>query len=198
MSSRKKNPDPLGFAKSSVIDTVDIPLDRIKPYWRNPKKNDAAVDPVARSIADYGMNQPLVLDRELVIIVGHTRYRALKKLEWKTAPCVVRDMPAEKARAYRIIDNKTNELADWEQKDLIAELREVVGAIDMSIYFPKTNLAAMLAQSDVRPPTAAEIAAEKTRLETQFEKQPEEEIKLACPHCNQPFYIKKYDLLRKG
>ena len=85
-----------------------ISLDEIRPYWRNPRNNESAIDAVKKSIQEYGFNQPIVTDKDLVIIAGHTRYKALLQLGWKEAPVVVlEDIAPEKAKQYRIADNKT-------------------------------------------------------------------------------------------
>ncbi len=90
-------------------------LDRVKPYEKNPGINDKAVDAVAKSIQTYGIRQPIVVDSQGVIIVGHTRWKAAKKLGFTEVPVhVAIDMEAEAVRAYRIADNKTAELSDWD------------------------------------------------------------------------------------
>ena len=86
-------------------------LDRIKPYENNPRINDDAVDAVVQSINEFGFRQPIVVDTDGVIIVGHTRYKAAKKLELDKVPVhVAKDMEPEAVRAYRIADNPHNDL----------------------------------------------------------------------------------------
>ncbi|MGQ9919538.1 MAG: ParB N-terminal domain-containing protein, partial [Bryobacteraceae bacterium] len=80
---------------------------RIRPYEKNPRQNDQAVDAVARSIREYGVKQPIVVDADGVIIVGHTRWKAAQKLGLEKVPVhVATDLSPEQARAYRIADNK--------------------------------------------------------------------------------------------
>ena len=89
-------------------------LDRVKPYENNPRNNDNAVDAVAASIREFGFSQPIVVDNEGVIIVGHTRLKAAKKLGLERVPVVVAShLTPDQVRAFRIADNKTAELADW-------------------------------------------------------------------------------------
>jgi ParB-like chromosome segregation protein Spo0J len=90
-----------------------LSLKSIKPYWRNPRDNREAVEKVKKSIEEYGYNQFIAVDRSHVIIAGHTRFLALQALGWKKAPVMVLDLDEKKAKAYRIIDNKTNEFATW-------------------------------------------------------------------------------------
>ena len=116
------------------MDVIERKLTEIYPYEHNPRKNDGAVDYVANSIAKFGFKQPIVVDKDGVIIVGHTRYKAAQKLGLETAPVVVADdLDEEKARAYRLADNKTNELADWDFEMLDVELFDI-GNIDMSLF----------------------------------------------------------------
>ena len=106
--------------------TLDIEmwdLDKIKPYQSNPRLNDAAVDPVARSIQEFGFRQPIVVDKDGWIVVGHTRDRAAQKLGLKSVPVhVARGLSESQIRAYRIADNKTHEFADWDWDALANEL----------------------------------------------------------------------------
>lgn len=85
----------------------ELSLDAITPYEKNPRKNEGAVDGVAESIKRFGFQQPIVVDANGVIIVGHTRYKAAKKLRLATVPCVrAEDLTEAQVKAYRILDNK--------------------------------------------------------------------------------------------
>ena len=98
-------------------------LSEIKPYPGNPRVNDDAVEAVAASIREFGFRQPIVVDTEGVIIVGHTRYKAALKLGLEKAPVhVAKDLTPEQIKAYRIADNKTAELSDWNYDLLPIEL----------------------------------------------------------------------------
>jgi DNA modification methylase len=98
-------------------------LDRIRPYENNPRVNEGAVDAVAASIREFGFAQPIVVDTDSVIIVGHTRLKAAQKLGLERVPVVVAShLTPEQVRAYRIADNKTNELAEWNYDLLPIEL----------------------------------------------------------------------------
>jgi len=112
------------------------PIDAITPYDRNPRLNDDAVDAVAASLAEFGFRQPIVVDGDGVIIVGHTRWKAAKKLGLTEAPVhVATDLTDEQVRAYRIADNKTGELAEWDFEILPIEIAELHrGDIDMEDF----------------------------------------------------------------
>ena len=102
----------------------DMKISEIHPYERNPRKNDDAVDAVANSIRDFGWKQPIVVDKDMTIIVGHTRYKAAKKLKLKTVPVLVADdLTEEQVKAYRIADNSTNGLAMWDYDLLMPEIK---------------------------------------------------------------------------
>ena len=93
----------------------------IHPYEKNPRNNDAAVDAVVESIKQCGYIAPIIVDEDGVILAGHTRYKALQKLGRTEVECIVKEgLTEEQKRKYRLLDNKTNELADWDL-DLLAE-----------------------------------------------------------------------------
>lgn len=109
-------------------------IDEIRPYENNPRVNDGAVGAVAESIREFGFQQPIVVDRDNVIIAGHTRYKAAKKLGLAEVPVVVAgNLTDEQVRAYRLADNKTGELAEWDFSALEEEL-DGIGELDMSLF----------------------------------------------------------------
>ena len=104
------------------------------PYANNPRLNDNAVDAVAASIKEFGFKVPIVVDRENVIINGHTRLKAAHKLGLKQVPCIVADdLTPEQVKAFRLADNKTSELAEWDMDKLDIELGEIPD-IDISAF----------------------------------------------------------------
>ena len=179
-----------------------IALAEIKPYWRNPRNNERAVDAVKQSIEKYGFNSPLVLDTDNVIIAGHTRYKALIQLGWKKAPCVVVDLPADKAKEFRIADNKTSELATWDMDNLIPELREIGDLDDLQIYFQNVDLDNLLEISaTVKLPTGDDIAAKELQQNTQFTEASSNAqgnyVEVFCPDCAHAFYVDKLEINRQ-
>lgn len=108
------------------MNIIEIPVGKIVPYENNPRHNETAVDAVAESIKQFGFQQPLVLDKDNVIIVGHTRFKASQKLGLKTVPCVIADnLTEEQVKAYRLADNKVGELATWDFELLRMELDDI-------------------------------------------------------------------------
>src|ERR1700693_1835418 len=98
-------------------------LCEIKPYDKNPRVNDGAVDAGARSIREFGFRQPVVVDEQDVIIVGHTRYKAAERLGLETVPVhVATGLTPAQAKAYRIADNQTASIAEWDLELLPIEL----------------------------------------------------------------------------
>ena len=107
----------------------------IRPYEKNPRLNEGAVDAVAASIKEFGWRAPIVVDKEMVIICGHTRLLAAKKLGLDVVPVHVADnLTPEQVQAYRIADNKTGEIAEWDYSLLPLELQELQEAnFDLSL-----------------------------------------------------------------
>ena len=112
----------------------EVPIGDVKPYPKNPRNNDDGVDAVANSIKEFGWQQPIVVDKDNVIIVGHTRYKAAKKLGMDKVPVVVADnLTDEQVKAYRLADNKTGELTIWDDDLLNDELSDILD-IDMGDF----------------------------------------------------------------
>ena len=105
-------------------------LAELRPYEKNPRRNDRAVDAVAKSIEQFGFKIPIVIDADNVIIAGHTRYKAAKKLRLEFIPCIVAtDLTPEQVKAFRLVDNKTAELATWDFEKLGAELNSLASEL---------------------------------------------------------------------
>ena len=107
------------------IEIADI--NSIKPYENNPRKlKDSAIEKVAMSLKEYGFRQPIVVDKNRIIVVGHTRYRASKKLGFKEVPITVADnLTPEQVNAYRIADNRTAEESEWDSELLAMEIKDL-------------------------------------------------------------------------
>ena len=114
-------------------------IDTIQPYERNPRRNDPAVAAVANSLREFGFRQPIVVDGQGVIITGHTTYRAAKRLGLRHVPVhVAEDLTPEQVQAYRLADNKTGELATWDDAALTQEILALAGeGLDLAAFgFP--------------------------------------------------------------
>lgn len=149
---------------------IDRKLSDIHPYANNPRKNDGAVDAVAESIRQCGYVAPIIVDEDGVILAGHTRYKALRKLGHTEAEVIVKEgLTEEQKRKYRLLDNKTNELAGWDFELLAQELEELdFGDFDFGLGDFDTDLDLDVFFADA-------------------ESEEKEKKKIQCPHCGEWF-----------
>ena len=106
----------------------------LKPYEKNPRRNDEAVKAVMASIKEFGFKVPIVIDKNDVIVCGHTRYKAVKKLKFDTVPCIIADdLSDEQIKAFRLADNKVSEKAEWDFDLLSSELDDLFD-FDMTVF----------------------------------------------------------------
>jgi len=158
-------------------------IDQVRPYERNPRRNDQAVQAVAESIRTFGFRQPVVVDAEGVIVAGHTRYLAAKHLSLEEIPVhVAADLTPEQAKAYRLADNRTGELAGWDYDLLpleLADLREVDACT--GIGWDEGEIERLLAVADEAP--LPETAAGR-----EFDETAADEVDtITCPECGHEF-----------
>ena len=175
---------------------IEVKTSSLTPYENNPRNNEAAVDSVAASIEQFGFRVPLVIDRDNVVVAGHTRLLAAQKLGLKKVPCIVADDLSEaQIKAYRLVDNKVAEASSWDWDKLdeelaaLAEFPDEEFDVDMSAFgFNVPGLDDEAGGGDISdffeaaPDTPAastgehEAAGKKTQLVT-------------CPHCGEVFEI---------
>jgi hypothetical protein len=182
---------------ANEMKTVNI--ETLIPYWRNPRKNELAVSKVKASIEEFGYQTPIMVDKDMTIITGHTRYRALKELGYTDIPVIVADMPAKKAKEFRIIDNRTSEYATW-SAELALELKEFTNPEFRELFFPEVQLDPdfVKVQKGKEQETIDEISA---KLEQQFTQASEDrantpKLEIPCPHCLEIVTIWKHDLMK--
>jgi DNA modification methylase len=138
------------------MDVIDLPLEQIIPYARNPRRNEKAVATVAASIAEFGWRQPIVVDEQMIVLAGHTRLEAARQLGLDTVPVhIAKGLSEHQARAFRIMDNRSSENAEWDDELLSLELGDLLkGDFDLGLTgFTDEELNALLSG-------AAEAAAE--------------------------------------
>lgn len=152
----------------------EIDIEQIKPYKNNPREIPIeAVDSVKKSIQEFGNNQPIVIDQNNVIVVGHTRWRALKNLGKKKAYVIKKDFNNSESIAYRIMDNRSGETAKWEKnllKQEIETLQENDFNLDLTglnfdeiekyletepVFNPPNNMIADFNTDEIKAPTSA-------------------------------------------
>lgn len=121
---------------------VYIPITELKPYEKNPRMNDGSVGALCESIKQYGFKVPIVVDKNNVIVCGHTRWKAAVKLEMDEVPCIVaNDLSEKQIKAFRIADNKVSDFSIWDNKLLLEELEDLddmftgfeLGDMDLSV-----------------------------------------------------------------
>lgn len=177
---------------SAEIKIVEKSAAELIPYENNPRFNDNAVDAVAKSIETFGFKNPIVIDSANVIICGHTRYKAAQKLGLEKVPCVIADdLSEEQIRAFRIIDNKTGELATWAINDLNDELAALTD-FDMGSFGFDTSA---IAGVDISPdnfgedfslPTTSNAEREEFQITALFHKKQSKLIRKAFEQVGEP------------
>lgn len=109
-----------------MLNIINLDINKLIPYINNPRNNENAIDKVASSIKEFGFKVPIVIDKNNVIVNGHTRLLASKKLGLKEVPCVIADDLSEaQIKAFRIADNKVSEYASWDEELLKIELEQL-------------------------------------------------------------------------
>lgn len=151
------------------MNIIEMNIDDIKGYEKNPRKNDEAVDYVAESIKQFGFRVPIIIDKNNVIIAGHTRQKAAKKLGFKKIPCIkADDLTEEQVKAFRLADNKVGEFADWDISLLDDELNGILNIDMSSLGFNISD--------DIDWASIDDLSEESYEA-------PEKDM-LECPHCH--------------
>lgn len=149
---------------NTQVDVRMMDVDQIIPYENNPRYNDSAVDAVANSIREFGWQSPIVVDGDCVILAGHTRLKAAKKLGLDSVPVIVASsLTPEQCKAFRLADNKTGGMATWNFDALTLELGELVKfpEINMSSFgFNMGNFekVGVVSQSTITPPSEVTVS----------------------------------------
>ena len=161
------------------------PIDELVPYARNPRKNDAAVSAVTASIREFGFRNPIILDKNGTVIAGHTRLKAARSLGMKTVPVVwADDLTEEEAAAFRLADNKAQELSYWDFSLLMDELTDIDG-IDMEQFGFDYD------EDDDEAPRRRTEGSRTSNLDDGYEIDvdsfAEEEFSCECPECGFKF-----------
>lgn len=153
------------------MEIINMPVGGVKQYDNNPRINDKAVGPVAESIRNFGFKVPILLDENNVIIAGHTRLKAAISLGMTEVPCIrCDDLTPEQVRAFRLVDNKVAEFADWDLGKLNIELGEIdLPELDLELVglfeLPPIDIDDYLKDKQDKP------------------HEDEEPQRVQCPHC---------------
>lgn len=153
-----------------VVDKIEMrKISEIKPYFRNPRKNEKTVEMLIDLIPRVGFNVPILIDEDGVIVKGHARYRAAIRLGLEKVPCVITHADEEAKKLDRLADNKVSELSEWVNDDLLHELDMLTTDFDLSkLGFPSIDL------DDILPDIEAEESEEerKARYQAFLDNQP--------------------------
>ena len=152
------------------MNIIEIPVKQLKPYKKNARYNENAVPKVAESIKQFGFKVPIVVDKNMVVITGHTRLEASKTLGLEKVPCIIADdLTPKQVKAFRLVDNRTSEFASWNYDLLQTELDSI--DIDLSDFeFPD------LTYEDVMSPDELEsILDDDTDPTSEYGKDDDEE-----------------------
>lgn len=154
------------------MNIVEKRLDELQPYENNPRKNDNAVPYVAESIKRYGFKNPIIIDKDGVIVAGHTRYLASIELGLDIVPCIIADdLTEEQIKEFRLVDNKTSEFAGWDFTMLESELQEL--DFDFDFQFPEVS----------------DIDIDSLFEDKEPEEKEEKRETIKCPHCGLYFEL---------
>lgn len=155
------------------IQIIKKNVNELVPYENNPRHNDDAVEYVANSIEQFGFKVPIIIDKDNVIVAGHTRLKAAKKLGMQYVPCILADdLSDEQVRAFRLADNKVGELAGWDFTKRDEELAKILD-IDMSMFSFKED--------------EFDINDMFEKVETQEKEHKKKTV--TCPHCGETFEV---------
>lgn len=153
------------------MNIVNVNIEDIIPYENNPRFNDNAVEYVANSIKEFGFKVPVVLDKNNVIVTGHTRVKACEKLGIEEIPCIYAyDLTEEQVKAFRLADNKVGEVAQWDFDLLDIELDDILD-INMNDF------------GFINEEISLDVSDDDFLQDTEITKSKENEI--VCPHCGE-------------
>lgn len=151
-------------------------VEELRPYENNPRFNDDAVEYVANSIKEFGFKVPIVIDKDGVIVAGHTRYKASMELRLDEVPCIVADdLTEEQVNAFRLADNKVGEKSEWNYDLLNDELNEILDINMNDFGFLKNE----------------EVEVENIDVDEYFTDESNEK-KIICPNCHYEGKIEEF------
>jgi hypothetical protein len=176
-------------------------LNELQPYQNNPRKNDDTVDYLVNSIMEFGFRVPIIIDTKNIIVSGHTRYKAAKKIGMEDVPCIIAsDLTKQQITAFRIIDNKVSEHSKWDIDKLFYEMDfdnidfTNYGFLDLEIKAIQTGVGNFNFEPLLHPQfsnteiTNEEVERRAIELANKMV-QEQKIIKVQCPHCDEEFEI---------
>lgn len=170
-------------------------LDDLIPYDNNARYNERAVKALENDIPVMGFNVPIVIDRNNVIVKGHSRYEALKKLGYDAAPCIVIDGDEKQVAEERLVDNKVSELSTWDADKLNNELREMnINLREMQIDVPAVRSGV----DELMPVNESEVngAERKILVDDIMQRGHKRMIEVHCENCGETFFVDEAEVER--
>mgnify|MGYP003301190276 CR=1 FL=1 len=159
------------------MEIINKKIDELKPYENNPRFNDDAVEYVAKSIKEFGFKVPIIIDKNNVIVAGHTRYKASLELGLEKVPCIVADdLSDEQVKAFRLADNKVSEKADWNFELLDDELKDILELNMEDFGFSNIEINLDINDSDFVQ-------------DTEITKNKDEKKEIVCPNCGEKIML---------
>ena len=179
------------------METVQKKVRDLKPYKGNARLNDVTVERLCKSITDYGYVVPIVVDQDNVVVTGHARLKAIKKLGWVDVPCLISNLSDEENKEYRIIDNKVQDLSSFNEDLLVMELRALTSIASDFNSKITTALDSSYGLFDVEV-TDTDIEKSEDKFENVFadrvNKANDSIVNVECEHCGAHFGINESEL----
>ena len=153
---------------------ISVDVNSLIPYENNPRQNDDAVQYVAESIKQFGFKIPIIIDKENIIVAGHTRLKAAMQIGMKQVPCIIADdLNEEQIKAFRLADNKVAEISEWNYELLQKELAEIENIEMQDLGFAEVE------------------GLDFDEFFTDYEPEPKPPKMVCCPHCGEMFEKKR-------
>lgn len=158
-----------------VVDKIEMrKVSEIKPYFRNPRKNEKTVEMLVDLIPHVGFNVPILIDEDGIIVKGHARYRAAIRLGLERVPCVITYADEEAKKLDRLADNKVSELSEWVNDDLLHELDMLTTDFDLSkLGFPAIDIDDLLPDLEMNDSDEESEEEKRARYQAFLDSHPE-------------------------
>ena len=158
-------------------------INEIRPYIRNPRKNEKTIELLCKLIPKVGFNVPIVIDEKGIIVKGHARYGAAIRLGMSEVPCIVTHADEEAIKADRITDNKISEFSEWMNDEVLKEIEDIKDIDFSELGFPKVNFEDMKGHEDVEREESPKMMPEKRAVAQK------KYYKCVCPDCGHVMFV---------
>lgn len=170
--------------RKTKLAIIECDIKSIHPYPGNPRKCENAIKPVANSIREFGFRQPIVVDKDMVIVVGHVRHQAAQAIGLKKVPVhVASDLTQSQIKALRIADNRAGEYSEWDLEKMRAELDEIVNS-DFDFHELEMDIREIL---DAQHPSSMDVHADFAPVASSTQPRLDRRKRRICPECGHEF-----------